>query len=76
VEYCWDLHGKPFGPANQISSKEDSLATYGPASLSLPLDSDLIPTPSDEYTQFLAHKRVSSSSTTTLAQSSIASHRF
>jgi hypothetical protein len=34
----------------------------------------LISIPKDEYAQFLAHKRASSSSTATLAQSGIASH--
>lgn len=30
VDYCCDLHGKPFGSANRVSSWEDSLTTSGP----------------------------------------------
>jgi hypothetical protein len=75
VEYCWDLHGTPSRLANQVASQADSLATSRPSAQSnLNLEYDLISILKDEYTQFLAHKRALSSSTTTLAQSGIASH--
>lgn len=74
LEDCWDLHRKPSGSVNQVSSQEDSPATSGPPTIScLALDFDLISIPRDEYAQFLAHKWVSSPSTTTLARSSTAS---
>jgi len=75
VEFCWDLHGTPSGVANQVASYEDSPAPTRPlVSSSSTLENDLISIPKDEYAQFLAHKRASSSSTATLAQSGTASH--
>jgi hypothetical protein len=75
VEYCWDLNGTPSGFANQVASHADSPATFGPSAQSnINLEYDLISIPKDEYAQFLAHKRASSSSTATLAQSGTASH--
>jgi hypothetical protein len=45
-----------------------------PASSSLVPDFELISISKDEYAQFLAYKQATSTSTTTLAQSGIASH--
>jgi hypothetical protein len=65
----------PSGFANQVASQEDSPATFGPpAQSSLNLKCYLISIMKDEYAQFLAHKRASSSSTATLAQLDTASH--
>jgi hypothetical protein len=67
VEYCWDLNGTPFGFANQVASHADSTATSRPPTQSnLILEYDLISIPKDEYAQFLAHKRASSSSIATV----------
>jgi hypothetical protein len=69
VDFCWDLHSKPFGFANQAFSLKDSpTLSRPPASSSPALDYDLISISKDEYAQFLAHKRATSTSTTTLAQ--------
>jgi hypothetical protein len=50
VDFCWELHGKPFGFANQAFSLEDSPAISGPpASSSFAPDYDLISISKDEY---------------------------
>jgi hypothetical protein len=75
VDFCWDLHGTPSGFANHVASHDDSPApSEPPISSNSNFENDLIFIPKDEYAQFLAHKRASTSSTTTLAQSDIASH--
>jgi hypothetical protein len=75
VDFCWDLHGTPSGFATQVASHDDSSAPSGPpVSSNSNFENDLISIPKDEYAQFLAHKRASTSSTATLAQSGTASH--
>ncbi|KAG6653806.1 hypothetical protein CIPAW_05G101700 [Carya illinoinensis] len=66
VDYCWDLHGKPFGSANQATFQDD------PQSTSSNRSSDMISISKDEYERFLGHTGASSS-TATLTHSSIAS---
>jgi hypothetical protein len=75
VDFCWDLHGTPFGFANQVASHEDSLTLSGLlVHLNSNFENDLTSIPKYEYAQFLAHKRVSTFSIATLTQSSTASH--
>jgi hypothetical protein len=75
VDFCWDLHGTPSRFVNQVASQGDSPSPFGPpVSLSSHFENDLIFIPRDEYAQFLTHKRASTSSTVTLAQSGTASH--
>jgi hypothetical protein len=75
VDFCWDLHGTPSEFANQVASHEDSLAPSRPlVHSSSNFKNDLISISKDEYAQFLAHKRVSTSSTATLPQLGTASH--
>jgi hypothetical protein len=50
VDFCWDLHDKLFGFANQAFSLEDSPAiSRPPTSSSIALDYDLISIPKYEY---------------------------
>ncbi|XP_042951015.1 uncharacterized protein LOC122282979 [Carya illinoinensis] len=66
VDYCWDLHGRPSGYANQATFQDD------PQSMSSNSSSDMISISKDEYERFLGHTGASSS-TAILTHSGIAS---
>ncbi|KAG2720948.1 hypothetical protein I3760_02G058300 [Carya illinoinensis] len=58
VDYCWDLHGRPSGSANQATFQDD------PQSTSSNRSSDMISISKDEYERFLGHTGASSSTAT------------
>ncbi|XP_059654330.1 uncharacterized protein LOC132301059 [Cornus florida] len=66
VNFCWDLHDKPSGYANQVSSSTNDVASRS-HNVS---ESETVPVPRDEYNQFLSYKQASNlSSTATFSQS-------
>ncbi|XP_041004548.1 uncharacterized protein LOC121249809 [Juglans microcarpa x Juglans regia] len=68
VDYCWDLHGRPSGSANQAICQNAT----SPSTSSDPTP-EMISISKDEYDQFLAHTRATSSSIATHAHSGTAS---
>ncbi|KAF5452519.1 hypothetical protein F2P56_027505 [Juglans regia] len=68
VDYCWDLHGRPSGSVNQAICQNAT----SPSTSSDPTP-EMISISKDEYDQFLARTRATSSSIATHAHSGTAS---
>ncbi|KAF5449100.1 hypothetical protein F2P56_027506, partial [Juglans regia] len=71
VDYCWDLHGRPSGSVNQAICQNAT----SPSTSSDPTP-EMISISKDEYDQFLARTRATSSSIATHAHSGIGSTKL